>query len=161
MGAALVLAGPVDSLGAARAIGMVAIGAGMATLIMYTIASSSSVASAFHGGGAGAGAGARGGAGTATRTATTVTATPMAMATVMVMAATAAPTATAMAMVNMGVAMVKTGMAMVNMATPASPELPNYSGGCNALVIITDPLTESSGRRREPLSGSTNRTTAT
>ncbi len=48
-------------------------------------------------------------------------------------------------------------MAMVSMAKPANPELPNYSAGCNALVITTDPLTESWGHKRGTQSGRNNR----
>jgi len=40
-------------------------------------------------------------------------------------------------------AMVKVKMAMVNMATPANPEFPNYNAGCNARVITTAPSMES------------------
>src|SRR5205823_12148906 len=70
-----------------------------------------------------------------------------------------ARTDTAMAMVK--VAMVKIKMAMVSMARPANPELPNYSAGCNALVITTDRSTESWGHKPGAQSGHTNRTTAT
>ena len=124
------------------------------------------MASAFHGGGVGAGVEVRGGAGTRIRTGTTVMATPMAMVM-------ATGTDTAMAMVKMAmaiikmamaiikIAMVKIKMAMVSMARPANPELPNYSAGCNALVITTDRSTESWGHKPGAQSGHTNRTTAT
>ena len=108
---------------------------------------------------AGAGGGVRGGVGIPTRTGTMVTATHMAMAThmaIVMVTVTAAPitgpTATAMAMVN---------MAVVNMAMPASPELPNYSAGCNAQVITTERSTECWAHKRGAQSGRTNSTTGT
>ena len=52
-------------------------------------------------------------------------------------------------------------ISMDSMEIAASPESPNYNAGCNALVITTDPLTESWGDKRGAQSGHTNRTTAT
>jgi hypothetical protein len=65
---------------------------------------------------------------------------------------------------DMAVAMAKMGtakVAMVNMAKPASPELPNYNADSNALVITMDPLTESWGHKPGTQSGRTNGNTAT
>jgi len=59
------------------------------------------------------------------------------------------------------VAMVKIKMAMVSMARPANPELPNYNAGCNAPVITADLLTESWGHKPGTQFGHMNGTTAT
>jgi hypothetical protein len=59
------------------------------------------------------------------------------------------------------VKMVIVKVAMVSMAKPANPELPNYSVGCNALDITADLLTESWGHKPGTQSGRTNETTAT
>jgi hypothetical protein len=68
----------------------------------------------------------------------------------------------AVAMVNTAtVKMARDKVAMVNMAKPASPELPNYNADCNALVIIMDLLMESWGHKPGAQSGPTNGTTAT
>src|SRR5262249_13245016 len=128
------------------ATGVAATGTGTVILIMFATVSSSSEASAFHGGGVGAGAGVRGGVGTPfIHPSTTVTA----ILTAMVMAAR---TRTATAMVN---------MAMDKMAMPASPESRSCNVGCNVAVITMDPLMESWGHKRGPQSARTNRTTAT
>src|SRR5215471_14927562 len=132
------------------ATGVAATGTGTVILIMFATVSSSSEASAFHGGGVGAGAGVRGGVGTPfIHPSTTVTAILTATDTAMVMAAR---TDTATAMVN---------MAMDNMAMPASPESRSCNVGCNVAVITMDPLMESWGHKRGPQSARTNRTTAT
>jgi len=44
---------------------------------------------------------------------------------------------------------------------PASPELPNYSAGCNAQVITTERLMECWAHKRGAPSGHTNSTTET
>ena len=45
--------------------------------------------------------------------------------------------------------------------TPADPESPSCNGGCHALAITMDPLTESWGRKRGAQSGRTSKTTIT
>jgi hypothetical protein len=76
-----------------------------------------------------------------------------------------AVTNTAMVTVDTATAMAttetKAEMAMVNMATAANPELPNYSADYNALVIIMDPLTEFWGHKLGAQSGRTNGSTGT
>src|SRR5215468_4547028 len=52
-------------------------------------------------------------------------------------------------------------MAMVNMAMPADPEWPSYSGDLPALVITADLSMESSGRRPDERFARTNATTGT
>src|SRR5438876_7265287 len=119
--------------------------------------SSSSEALAFPGGGVGAGVHGQAGDG--------------AGATHMDITATVIRTTAAMVIPTMVTAMDTVASTSLSTDTAAStslsteiaasPESRNCNVGCNALVITTDPLTESWGHKRGAQSGPTNRSTAT
>jgi hypothetical protein len=83
-------------------------------------------------------------------------ATVMALATAMEATNMGTVTAMEMAVTNMAI----TAMAIMDTATGAGPELPSYSAGSLALVIITAPLTASWDHRRVKQFAPTSRTAA-
>jgi hypothetical protein len=150
----------------AVAIGMAATGTtgtAIGIIIITAMISSSLVASDFHGAGA-----IRMDIMEATHTVmVTGLATAMEvtrMVTVMGLAMAAAMETTNMvtvtAMETEGTNLAATAMEIMDTATAAGPELPSYSAGLLALVIITEPSTASWGRRRVKQFAPTSRTVA-
>lgn len=124
--------------------------------VIPAIMLSSSATLAFPGGGVGAGAPGPVGVGAVTRMGMDITATriPTMAAVVILTTVTAMDPVTATAMDTAPSTNLSTAVA-------ASPELPNFSGDCHALVITADPLTESLGQKRDAQFRRTSRSTAT